>query len=271
MAGRRRTVPPFVLFTDLDGTVLDEDYRAGPAEGALRRLTAAAVPVVFCSSKTRAEQEVLRALLDVNGPFIVENGSAVLLPPPCADLRQEGGLGVHLLGVTAARCRAAVIAARAALGLPFRAYHEMDTAEIAHVTGLREGAAALARRRQYSETLVGLRAADAEPLGRALEAEGLRLSSGGRHHTVTGAGADKGAALRWLMARLRRRHRRPDLSAVAVGDSANDVPMLIAADAAFLVARPDGASPTVPGARALAGVGPEGFEELVTRLLAGDG
>ena len=84
--------PPFVLFTDLDGTLLDERYRAGAAAPALARLRSVSVPVVFCSSKTRAEQEPLRRRHRVGGPFIVENGSAVLIPPPCPDLAVVAGL-----------------------------------------------------------------------------------------------------------------------------------------------------------------------------------
>lgn len=264
VAARR---PPFVLFSDLDGTLLDAAYRPGPARAALARLLAAGVAVVPCSSKTRREQEALRAELGLDGPFVVENGSAVYLPPPCPDLPERDGLGVHLLGVSAERCREAALGLRARLGLRFRGFAEMSVEEVAAATGLEREAAGRARAREYSETLVGLREGAAPRLAEALAGGGLRLVSGGRHHTVTGQGADKGAALRWLRARLRAAYGAPDLQAVAVGDSHNDVPMLAAADRAFLVARPDGRWPDAPGAERLAGVGPEGFAELAARLL----
>ncbi|HKI57974.1 MAG TPA: HAD hydrolase family protein [Trueperaceae bacterium] len=264
--GARRSMR-FVLVTDLDGTLLDGAYRPGPAAAALGRLREADVPVVFCSSKTRSEQEALRAELEVSGPFVVENGSAVLVPRPCPDLASLDGLGVHVLGVSAERCRAAVGALRDRLGVRFRGFREMSAREVAEATGLEPAAAERARRREYSETLVGLSAAGAERLAQALAAQGLRLLSGGDHHTVTGAGADKGAALRWLRARLRAAVGDPRLEAVAVGDSENDVPMLAEADRAFLVARPDGRWPDAPSARRLSGVGPHGFAELVDMLL----
>lgn len=262
-----RRPPPFLLFTDLDGTLLDDGYRPGPAGAALARLQAAGVLVVFCSSKTRSEQEALRTALHVDGPFIVENGSAVLVPAPCADLDPRDGLGRHVLGVPAERCREAARSLRAPLRLAYRGFWEMSVQDVAAATGLEPAAARRARRREYSATLVGLTEAGAERLAGALAARGLRLSAGGRHHTVTGDAADKGAALAWLAARLRREHGQPALPAIAVGDSENDVPMLAAADRAYVVARDDGRWPDAPGARRLHGVGPRGFAELAGLLL----
>lgn len=267
MSPTARRGSAIVLFTDLDGTLLDAGYRPGPATEALARLNAAGVPVVFCSSKTRFEQAALRAELGVGGPFVVENGSAVYVPPPCPDLPTRGGLGVHVLGVRAARCRDAARTLRTRLGVRFRGFSEMTATEVSDVTGLDEPAAERARSREYSETLVGLTEADAALLAEALAVQGLRLLPGGRHHTVSGGGADKGAALRWLRARLRAASGDPGLEAVAVGDSQNDVGMLAAADRAFLVARPDGRWPDAPAATRLAGVGPKGFAELANRLL----
>lgn len=259
--------PPFLLFADLDGTVLDGAYRPGPAAEALRRLRAAGVVVAFCSSKTRSEQIAVRAELGEQGPFVVENGSAALVPAPCPDLEVRDGFGVHVLGVPASRCRASARAARERSGVAFRGFAEMSVDEVARATGLAPAAAERARRREYSETLVGLAVADAGRLADALAADGLQLVSGGRFHTVIGAGADKGRALVWLATRLRRAHRAARLPTVAVGDSDNDVAMLAAADRAFLVARPDGRWPAAPAARRLSGVGPAGFAELVDLLL----
>lgn len=263
------SVPPFVLFTDLDGTLLDAGYRPGPASAALARLRGRGVPVVFCSSKTRAEQEPLRASLGVTEPFIVENGSAVLIPGPCDDLPAWHGYGLYLLGVGADRVRSVLGRLRDRVGLGYRGFGEMSVGAVARATGLDRAGAARARQRDFSETLVGLSIGERAVLEPALRAEGLQLASGGRFHTVTGAAADKGSALRWLMERLRRQHASRELGSVAVGDSENDLPMLAAADRAFVVAREGGAHVRLPGAEQLQGVGPAGFAELVDRLLGG--
>jgi len=70
-----------VLFTDLDGTLLDADtYRYDAARPALERLREHAIPLIICTSKTRAEVEPLRRKLENQDPFIVENGGALYIP-----------------------------------------------------------------------------------------------------------------------------------------------------------------------------------------------
>ncbi len=70
-----------VIFTDLDGSLLDADtYRYDAARAALEELTACQVPLVLCTSKTWAEVEPLRQELGNTDPFIVENGGGVYIP-----------------------------------------------------------------------------------------------------------------------------------------------------------------------------------------------
>ena len=74
-------MPRLVLFTDLDGTLLDHDtYSFEPAREALRALESEDIPVVFTTSKTRAEIEKWRRLTGNADPFISENGGAIFVP-----------------------------------------------------------------------------------------------------------------------------------------------------------------------------------------------
>src|SRR2546423_300740 len=71
----------WVVFTDLDGTLLDaETYRYDAARQGLDRLREHAIPLIICTSKTRAEVEPLRNELGNTDPFIVENGGALYVP-----------------------------------------------------------------------------------------------------------------------------------------------------------------------------------------------
>src|SRR5215211_6339369 len=70
-----------VVFSDLDGTLLDhETYAFDAARPALDRVERDGIPLVLCSSKTRAEIEPLRAELRNRHPFVSENGGAVFIP-----------------------------------------------------------------------------------------------------------------------------------------------------------------------------------------------
>ena len=76
--------PRLLLFSDLDGTLLDHDsYDWSPAKPALKKLAASNIPVVLNSSKTAGEIRTVREQLGNTAPFIVENGAAVIVPANC--------------------------------------------------------------------------------------------------------------------------------------------------------------------------------------------
>src|SRR4030042_950735 len=70
-----------LVFTDLDGTLLDHrTYSFEPARPALRIMRESDIPLIICTSKTRAEVQEIRAALGNIDPFIVENGGAIFVP-----------------------------------------------------------------------------------------------------------------------------------------------------------------------------------------------
>lgn len=70
-----------IIFTDLDGTLLDrQTYSWDAARPALGLIKERSIPLALCSSKTRAEIEVIRKELDNPDPFICENGGGNLYP-----------------------------------------------------------------------------------------------------------------------------------------------------------------------------------------------
>ena len=50
----------WLIFTDLDGTLLDEDYGWIAARPAIEALQMASFPIILNSSKTVSEMEVIR-------------------------------------------------------------------------------------------------------------------------------------------------------------------------------------------------------------------
>ncbi|MDP3068713.1 MAG: HAD-IIB family hydrolase [Opitutaceae bacterium] len=270
---------PLIVFTDLDGTLLDaRTYSAAPAREALARLAARRVPVVFCSSKSAAEQRPIRRELGLeHAPFIVENGAAVFVPEaaglPVADWPLASGASgerVHALGLPFAQVKAGIRRASAHAAIAVTGYAELTVRQIAEVTGLDEAAAARAQRRDFSETLVDQLPPETwAALETALAAEGLCARHGGRFRTVTGAETDKGRAVRLLTALFATAAGRPVVTA-GLGDSANDAGLLAAVDRAFLLPSDQGgwAPLEVPGMRRLARPGPLGWSDAMTELLA---
>lgn len=251
-----------VVFSDLDGTLLDlQTYSCEEARPAVELLRSRGVPLVLCSSKTRAEIEHHRRELALDAPFIVENGSAVLIPA------REGGSAIEL-GLPVAEIRRRLADLRGELGLALRGYADLPQAEIRRLTGLDEEAAQRASRREYSETLLQERFTPEalERLQDALAARGLSGAAGSRFVTVTGRGADKGRAARLLLDLYRRRD--PSLLSIGVGDGPNDGPMLEAVDRPYLVRKPSGdwAGMDVPRLVRVEGIGPAGFRKVIGEL-----
>jgi len=70
-----------ILFTDLDGTLLDHDnYSFSSALEAIECLNALKIPWILNSSKTLSELLGLRTQLRQKHPVIVENGAGVAIP-----------------------------------------------------------------------------------------------------------------------------------------------------------------------------------------------
>lgn len=225
--------PKLLVFTDLDGTLLDHhDYSWSAAEPSLRRLRAAGVPVIFNTSKTAAEVERLHREMGLGAPFIVENGSAVLGPAKCHESQPKTEL-LHHLGAK----RSAVLAVLAqcrAEGAQFSGFNDWSCEQIVAHTGLSPAEAALSAQRDYSEPVLWEGdAAGRDDFVRTLQLAGLSALQGGRFLSVQGD-CDKGRALQWL-ARYYRELWQCEVLTVALGDSQNDCAMLEAADIAVWI------------------------------------
>ncbi len=170
--------PHLIIFSDLDGTLLDhDDYRWQAADPALARLRAANIPLVLNSSKTVPEIRALREELGNKDPFIVENGAAVVIPPHALGNAEED---VVNFGATRDRVLE-VLGAQRKKGARFRGFTDMSAGELAAETGLDPAAAARAQERLGTEPLIW-QGTDEELVHfeEALSAEQLRLVPGGR-------------------------------------------------------------------------------------------
>jgi len=149
--------PGRVVFTDLDGTLLDADtYRYDAARTALDRLREHAIPLIICTSKTRAEVEPLRIKLKNHDPFIVENGGALYIPEgyfkgPMPGPSSREGYHVIEMGVSYPRLRKALRRIEEQVGVSLVGFGDMTVEDIAKVTGLAPRDAERARQREYDE------------------------------------------------------------------------------------------------------------------------
>jgi len=269
---QRRTAPRLVIFSDLDGTFLDHNsYSFGDALPAFHDCLSGGVPVVFCSSKTRAEMAPLLRKLECPDPFIAENGGAIFVPPSYFPF---GGSGAIRLGAPYATLTSALDTVSRNLGIPICAFHQMTPSQIAAETGLTEREAKLAGTREFDEPFrfPDTATPDVDRFLKAVELRGrLRWTKGGRFHHLLGHAGKRPAVS--ILAALYRRWN-PAVRIVGLGDSINDIGLLSAIDVAILVQKPNGRyDPTVvqalPGVQRSPLPGPRGWNVSVSSLLAG--
>jgi mannosyl-3-phosphoglycerate phosphatase len=267
-----------ILFTDLDGTLLDRHtYSWTAANDALAEIERRRVPLVFCTSKTRAEVEILRRKLGNAHPFITENGGGIYIPHGYFSQRIEGAETVKTFHCIAlARPYKEITEAleeiAAEAGVDAVGFHQMSAREIAENSGLDAEQVQLARQRDYDEPffLAGATPKKEEVFIRLARERKLEVVRGDRFWHLH-AGSDKGRAVRELMKHFRAGWR-VKLRAIALGNCANDLPMLASADAAVLLPRHDGSfdeAVTAKLPRIIRGAapGPAGWNEAVLQLL----
>lgn len=262
----------YVIFTDLDGTLLDfHTYSFKPAKEALGLIKASSTPLVIVSSKTRLEILELRTRLKVTDPFVPENGAAVFIPSeydlkPPAQVKIESGYSAITLGWP----RQEIITQAKKLKEKFQIQllSEMTVNEIIQVTGLDSHQAKAAGAREFGEAFVLLDDdIDEAALYAEVENLGLNLTKGNRFYHFL-AGNDKGRAVELLMDLYRKKDA--NLISVGLGDSDNDFDMLKVVDKPYLVAKPDMSHTKmdIPGLTRVQAPGPSGFNQAVTSLLA---
>ncbi|HQO77312.1 MAG TPA: HAD-IIB family hydrolase [Thermodesulfobacteriota bacterium] len=273
MTMSKTVCPHLLIFTDLDGTLLDHHtYSFAAAQEALDSIAAASIPLILCSSKTRAEMETWRRRLQNGFPFVSENGGAVYFPPEsprtqCALMKED--YYVVELGMPRTELLRRFVKLKDLFGTAIRGLSEMDVDELARLTGLSTSEAELACDREYSEPFLFYGDEDARSLlSKTVASLGLRVTRGGRFYHLL-AGNDKGKAVRTVIEAYM--HTAANLKTIAVGDSANDIPMLQVVDVPVLVQKPDaGYEPDavrVCGTFLAPGIGPEGWNSAVLQLL----
>ncbi len=262
-----------ILFSDLDGTLLDEtSYSFNAALPALNKIQAQAIPLILCSSKTRAEIERCRTLMNNQHPFISENGGGIFIPLGYFSVPFEAkvldGYSLIELGVPYADIRHQFDCLRKHLPVQVRGFADMGNNEIAELTGLSWNEVKLAKQRDFDEPFIFEGAPD-ERFLRAIESLNLRWTQGRIFHIM--GNHDKGRAVNILLTLYRQQFGA--IASIGLGDSLNDLPMLEAVDHPVLVRHADGSFDSrivIPHIQKTRLAGPAGWNEAVLQWLAQD-
>ncbi len=258
----------YIIFTDLDGTLLDHDsYSFKEAKEALRLLQHKGIALVINTSKTKGEVLCLREELENSNAFIVENGAGVFFPKSVHHPRLEDFGDFHALVLGIKRQEILKITDPLQEKFGFTRFSDMSLVEVATVTGLSLEDARNAKQRDFTEPFILEDRTKLPQLETELP-ETIAITEGGRFFHFISKAQDKGKAL------LETQKIYEDLSqekciSVALGDGKNDHSMLEVANKAVLIPKPDGSYENLDIKDAIHAPfpGPKGWNEVIKRLI----
>ena len=254
--------PPFLVFTDLDGSLMEhETYSIEAARPALAALADRGITPIFASSKTAAEIISIQASSGLTGPFICENGAAIY---------EDSGENAEPIAVFGARrdeWLTKVHDMRASAGWKFSGFADWSNKDVSRHTGLPEADAELARQREFTEPVLWQDTqANFQLFLAALAELDLTTLEGGRFISIQ-SGFDKSNGMKWWQSRF----ADPKPFLVALGDSPNDESLLAAADVAVAIksAKSDQLEPAGPQRLIRTKrPGPPGWNDAMNEILA---
>jgi mannosyl-3-phosphoglycerate phosphatase len=268
----------FLVYTDLDGTLLDHyTYSFQKALPALTEIRKRNIPLILCSSKTRAELEEYQRKLRIRYPFISENGGAIFISKGYFhklknDLKVKGKYLVLELGTPYKELRKRLLETSRKFGVKVVGFGDLKAKRIASMFDLPYKEAKLSKKREYDEPfyfLDEIKQKEILAVKREFKKSGLKLTKGGRFYHLLGQN-DKGKAVR-LLNNMYKENWNSEPLTVGIGDSLNDLPMLKAVDIPILVRKKDNTYDEnilkrlkVQKAK---GIGPSGWNQAVSDLI----
>lgn len=265
-----------VIFTDLDGTLLDDTtYSFEKALPALELIRQHSVPLILCSSKTRTEIEYYRKKLANSHPFVSENGGGIFIPKHYFDfslrsapftVEEEEDYDVIRLGARYYDLRNAVKELQRE-GFEITGFGDMTAKELAAIANMAIDEAAMAKERDFDEPFIYRGPNHELPrLFQAINQKGFTFTQGRFFHIL--GSSDKGVAVSILTDLYKR--KCGNIKTLAAGDSPNDIPMLERVDFPICVQKPGGIyDPQIDMPKLIRadGIGPEGWNNSLIEFL----
>lgn len=260
----------FLVFTDLDGTLLDhESYSFEFAKESLERLKKKKIPIIISTSKTFAEVEELQKKLGIGEPFIVENGAGIYIPKNSIfapkSLLHQGWMKISD-AYTYNDLR--LFFQKMQKKYPIKGFGDMDIEEVVALTNLPKADALRAMQREYTEPFLLHNESLLESLKLEANRSGMDIIKGGRFYHLFSSNQDKSEAMLKLTA-LYNQHYEISHKTLALGDSYNDFKMLKKADIGVLIPKYDNTFADLVGENVYRAKypGPKGWNHAIKRFI----
>lgn len=259
-----------LIFTDLDGTFLNHhNYSFEESLEALQKIKEAQIPLIFTTSKTKAEVERLQKEVGISEPFIVENGAALFIPEgyqgfDMSFLRNYEDKKVKIFGQSYGKVLEFYRTYKEDFTMV--GFSDMSNVEVANLTGLSKMNVLLAKQRDFTEPFILSDETKLEELQQLAQGYELKITKGGRFYHLMGESQDKGIAVVETIALFNALYK-DEIYSIALGDSQNDAEMLERVNLPVLIKKHDGSylETDLPNIQKSSYAGSKGWNEMVLR------
>jgi len=205
------------IVTDVDGTLMDHFYDLTPAKETIKWLKKLGIPVILCTSKTKSEVKIIRSDLDINDPYIVENGGAIYGEYP------NGNEWEIILGESYIILEKILNDLSNNINFKLRPLNSLSDDEASNLTGLEGESLNLMRDRHWSMPFLNPPETFNKDLKRLCEIYDVDIFRGNRMSHLLSKNSNKGKAIK----RLLSKNKDLNVKIIGLGDSPNDLPLLI--------------------------------------------
>lgn len=259
-----------LIFTDLDGTFLNHhNYSYDESFEALQKIKEAGIPLIFTTSKTKAEVEYLQEKVGISEPFIVENGAALFIPEgyqgfDLSFLNHHDDKRVMVFGESYTKVLEFYRLHKEEFGMV--GLSDMSDAKIAHLTGLGQRDVIFTKRRDFTEPFILKDETKLNELKKLAHSYALKITKGGRFYHLMSEFQDKGIAVIRTIEIFEALYQER-IRSIALGDSQNDTAMLEHVDIPILIQKYDGSylETNVPHIQKSSYQGSKGWNEMVLK------
>ena len=214
------------IVTDLDGTLMDENYDISPAKKTLKTLAKLDIPVIPCTSKTASEVRHFRKENGMCDPFIVENGAAVYGSDDINSSEWE-----LILGVSYKELKTILINISNIVDYQLTPLNDLTYNQIFELTGLSYQAINRALDRQWSVPFLNPPDEIFDKIKLICDEYNVHVFKGNRMSHLLSSKSHKGEAVNKLKLHL----KNTNVQIIALGDSQNDLPLLEYADISIVI------------------------------------
>ena len=218
------------IVSDVDGTLMDHSYDLTPAKETIKILKKLSIPVILCTSKTASEVKVIRKELNLTDPYIVENGGAIY------GESLEKVNGEIILGEKYEFLEEILNSISKEVDYKLIPLNNLTDQEATQLTGLKGDSLTLMRDRNWSMPFLNPPSALEEKINICCSKFKVDIFRGNRMSHLLSTNSNKGKAIN----ALKKYSNIEDIQIIGLGDSPNDLPLLLNSDFRIVIPGIDG-------------------------------